>query len=71
MAEVSTSKKRQTSDATGTVCFTMRLPVELYHRIPVAPARSSGKRDAGIAGYLRPMLIEAIERDLAAKAQGA
>jgi hypothetical protein len=35
----------------------------------VKPAKSSGKRGAGVGGYLYPLLVDAIERDLAAREQ--
>ena len=47
-----------------TVMVTFRFPRELYDRLPVEPAPNAGKA-AGISGYLRPLLIEAVKRDLA------
>lgn len=68
MAEEVTKRKR-TARRPKMINFTLRMPVELYHRLPVAPAKSSGKRGSGISGYLYPLLVEAIERDLAAREQ--
>ena len=63
--------KKRAGEQKETISFTMRLPVDLWRRIPVSGAKSSGKRGAGIAGYLRPLLTEAVERDLAGREQAA
>ena len=63
------TKQKRTSSRPEMINFTLRLPVELYRRLPVKPAKSSGKRGAGISGYIYPLLVEAIERDLTAREQ--
>ena len=60
------------TEKSRTIVFSLRIPRSLYERIPVEPARSSGK-PAGKAQYLRNLMIEAVEADLAGrqKAVGA
>ena len=49
---------------------TFRMSKELLDRIPVKRAPNAGK-EAGLSGYLRSLLIEAVERDLAAREEQA
>ena len=62
-------RHKRTSRRPEMINFTLRIPVELYRRLPVQPAKSSGKRGTGISGYLYPLLVDAIERDLTAREQ--
>lgn len=49
------------------VMLTFRFPRELYEALPVKPAPNAGV-PAGRSGYLRRLLVEAVERELAAEA---
>ena len=46
------------------VMLTFRFPRSLYEALPVKPAPNAGV-PAGRSGYLRRLLVEAVERDLA------
>ena len=56
------------SEKSRTVILSMRIPRSLYERIPSEPALRSGK-PAGKAQYLRSLMIEAVEADLASRKQ--
>lgn len=56
------------SEKSRTIVFSLRIPRSLYERIPVEPKRSAGK-PAGKAQYLRSLMIEAVEADLASREQ--
>ena len=49
------------------IMLTFRFPKSLYEALPVKPAPNAGV-SAGRSGYLRRLLVEAVERDLAAAA---
>ena len=49
------------------IMLTFRFPKALYESLPVKPAPNAGV-PAGRSGYLRRLLVEAVERDLAAEA---
>ena len=69
MADTEVTKKQRNSSAPQMINLTVRFPLDLYRRLPVKPAKSSGRRGGGIAGYLVPLLVEAIENELAAREQ--
>ena len=49
------------------IMLTFRFPKSLYEALPVKPAPNAGV-PAGRSGYLRRLLVEAVERELAAEA---
>lgn len=52
------------------VMVSLRIPKELYDRLPVEKAYNAGK-EGGISAFLRRHMIESVERELAANGEQA